>query len=504
MTRRRTRSKVTRLRTSKRGDGFVNALSGMGMAARDRRTSTTYTIGVELARQPELIRSLMRSCAIARKIVSKQVYMAFGSGLDWTVADPVQLRALMATLRRLRAVAQIKSGRVWGRAFGMSLLVANIDDGAPSSDPLDLTRVDTLHHLRIVEKWQIVHTEYDHSGGARDGLPERYTIQSADGKRVQLHHSRCFRFDGLEVDAQTYARLGGSHDTVLQPVWQELRDHETGGSVLSKQLEDSIKAVYKIRGLSDAIASGNADFVRDWIGSMELFSSAFRAMGLDAESESVSYLTMPLSASKDVFMALMHRVSASSDLPLIELFGMVPGGLGTDNESGTRRFYDKISSEERQGQCGGALDWVLSLITAQRTDADLYGAQVGYEWRSLWSPTAAEQAALRKQKADAHAVMVQMGAWSAQQAAQALAADFGVELEAPDADADAPPPPDTIVDPADRVMQARLALESGLLHLPDTAQTFRPIVGLPPLAAADTLQWQRLIKGVEPGAGGDQ
>ena len=58
---------------------------------------------------------------------------------------------------------------------------------------------------------------------------------------------------------------------------------------------------------------------------------------------------------------------------------------------------------------------------------------------------------------------------------------------------------DVIPDPAERVQQARLAVGSGLLHLPDTGGVFRPMLGLPPLTPEDTEAWFNLVKTSEGG-----
>ena len=53
----------------------------------------------------------------------------------------------------------------------------------------------------------------------------------------------------------------------------------------------------------------------------------------------------------------------------------------------------------------------------------------------------------------------------------------------------------SIKDPVERLQQARLALPSGVFHLPDTAGTFRALVGLPPLAPGDAEAFQRIARG---------
>jgi phage-related protein (TIGR01555 family) len=419
-----------------RGDGFINSFSGLGVAGQDRRLATTYHLGFELALAPQIIRSLMRGDPIANKIVSKQVKMALAGGINWRASSPGgdDLKAqLKGELKRLNAINLIKSARIWGRAFGQSLLIMNVDDGGAPQDPLNLATLNRITHLRRIYKPKIMRIELDTSGGDRDGLPEFYTVQNATGTALRVHYSRVIQFDGLEVDDETYERLNYSHDTVLQPVWETLRDHQAGGATLASMLEDSVKVVWKIQGLHDAIAAGDASFVSNWMSSMSMFTSAFKAIGLDSESEDIEHLNKPLKDSVDTYLALMHRLAAAADMPMSELFGTAPSGLSTDDQAGARRYYDKIRSEEQEGALKSALDRLIEVVTAQRS-SPLFEASVDYEWPSLWSPTAKETAELNKLNADTHAIMVAMGAWGPSTAAAALAPSLGVELPQVEAD----------------------------------------------------------------------
>jgi phage-related protein (TIGR01555 family) len=413
-----------------RGDGFVNTFSGLGVAGQDRRLATTYHLGFELALAPQIIRSLMRGDPIANKIVSKQVQMALAGGINWRASSPAgeDLKPqLNNELKRLNAINLIKSARIWGRAFGQALLIMNVDDGGSPQDPLNLERLNRITHLRRVYKPKIMRIELDTSGGDRDGLPEFYTVQSASGAALRVHYTRVIQFSGLEVDDETFERLSYSHDTVLQPVWETLRDHQAGGATLASLLEDSVKVVWKIQGLHDAIAAGDSTFVSNWMQSMQMFTSAFRSIGLDSESEDIQHLSKPLKDSVDTYLALMHRLAAAADMPMSELFGTAPSGLSTDDQAGARRYYDKIRSEEQQGALKTALDRLIEVMIAQRS-SPLFEASIDYEWPSLWSPTAKETAELNKLNADTHAVMVAMGAWGPDIAAAALAPSLGVEL----------------------------------------------------------------------------
>ena len=415
-----------------RGDVWANTYSGLGTAQYDPSRQTQYYTTYDITSRPQVIRAMMRSNPLGRKIVEKQVKMAWGSGVGYQViggGDNAE-RDLNAELRRLEVQAKIQRARVLGRAFGGSLLVMSVDDGLDPSEPLELSRVRRLLYLRPIDRWDIPRQELDMSGGPRDGEAEFYTISSSySAAQVRVHYSRVIRFEGLEVDRYTKGTIGNWGDSVLQPVYDAVRDIDSGGQSLSSQLASAVQSVYKIKGLHEQILAGNREFVEDWMASLELFRSHLRAVGLDADNEDLQYLARPLGDSVQVYHALMHRVSAAADMPITELFGMSPSGLSTDDQSGTRRFYDKITAEERQGEQGRALDRLLEVITNQQQVPSLNGSEVLYSWPSLYSPTAKEEAELTKLRADTAVQLIAAGVLTAEEVRTIAGEMLAIDLE---------------------------------------------------------------------------
>lgn len=418
-----------------RGDAWYSTITGLGTLTHDKRRGATFRVVKPLARYPDLVRELMRGEPIFRKAVSKQVWMAFLGGLTWTVEgepgdDTTASQAVLASeVRRLHVVDRVKQARIWGRALGGAILVANCDDGLDPSEPLDLERLDRVVHLRKIDCTD-VHIEHDQSGGERDGEPEFYTLPARGlmRTRTRVHHTRVFHFPGQATDDTTRAELGGWDDSAGQPVYDAIQGFMSGAASLSTQLQDAVQPVYKIRGLADALRAGNLSYVRNWIKSMELFRSALRAIGLDAEDEDFDYKSRPLGDSVKLFHALMHVVAAAADMPVTELFQMAPAGLSTDDSAGRTRWYDKIDSEERQGVCGEALDWIAMLLSYQRSTPELLGARIAYAWAPLEKEDATEAATTRKIQAEIDEITIRAGMYTPRQLAELRAPGDGVDL----------------------------------------------------------------------------
>ena len=415
-----------------RGDAWANTYSGLGTGQYDPSVQTQYYTTYDITARPQVIRGMLRSNPLSRKIIEKQVRMAWGSGVGYQVSGGGEdaEKDLHKELRRLDVQASIQRARILGRAFGGALLVMSIDDGMDPAEPLDLSRVRRLLYLRAVDRWDVPSQEIDKSGGPRDGEPEFYIISSSHtAARIRIHHTRVIRFEGLEVDRVTKGSIGNWGDSVLQPVYDAIRDIDAGGQSLSSQLQTAVQSVYKIKGLHEQILAGNREFIEDWMASLELFRSHLRAVGLDADNEDLQYLARPLGDSVTVYNALMHRVAAAADMPVTELFGMSPSGLSTDDQSGTRRFYDKITAEERQGEQGRALDTILELITSQALEPSLRGAEIVYSWPSLYSPTAKEEAELNKMRVETAAILIGVGALSPDEVRKMGAEVLAIDIE---------------------------------------------------------------------------
>ncbi len=471
-----------------RGDTWMSSQLGLGTLGYDKRQRTHFKIRTVLARNPRLVRELMRGDSIFRKVIIKQVSLAFGGGLDWTVeAEEGQdttaaTDALTDELKRLRAEHWVKTGRIWGRALGGSLLVANCDDGLDPSEPLSLETLTEVVHLRKVDATH-AQIELDQSGGARHGLPDFYTIQGASmGSRVRIHHTRVYHFPGQATDDETKAELGGWDDSAGQAVYESIRDFVSGVGSLSSQLQDAVQPVYKIRGLSDALRAGNLSFVRNWIQSVEMFRSAIRAIGLDADDEDFGYKSRPLGDSTTLLYALMHVVAGVADMPVTELFQMAPAGLSTDDGAGRTRWYDKIDAEERQGPPAEALDWIARLLTHQSAVPELLGHTVSYQWAPLEKENPQEVATTRKTDAETDTLNISSGVYTPRQIAELRATEDGVTL-----------PEATVLEEGrlsdnDRLIQMRLGRD--VFYDPVMGPAFAATLGLDPPTAKQIADYQ--------------
>ena len=98
-----------------RGDVWANTYSGLGTSQYDPSVQTQYYTTYDITSRPQVIRAMMRSNPLGRKIVEKQVKMAWGSGVGYQVSgggDGAE-RDLHGELRRLEVQAKIQRARTF-------------------------------------------------------------------------------------------------------------------------------------------------------------------------------------------------------------------------------------------------------------------------------------------------------------------------------------------------------------------------------------------------------
>lgn len=424
-----------------RADSYHNEAVGLGIPKYDRRLQTIYRLSFDVTRNYELIRALVRTNPIARKVVWKQVELAFGTGVEWIAPDEQRRKALEAEVQRLNAELMVKRGRAYGRAYGGAVVVLLANDGRMPDERLNEDALWRIDDLYVLEREYLGRRDT----GVWDGSliePEHYQVSLPSGSLLHVHKSRVLRNEGLDVDTRTRELLDGWGDSVLQPVWAALRDVQGGEAALAHSLIDSAEKVFKIKGLHDAIAAGNGDFATEWIASMNQFMSAFRAAGIDADNEAIEYLARPMAESVEVYLALMHVVAAAADMPLTELYGRSPAGLNATGESDTRKWYDKIEAEEHRGELDRNMRRLVRLICLQRSQPLLDPDTCSFKWPSLWSPTAQEKAELANSYALTDAVYLDRGVFSEAEIRQLRMDQLGiVPVEEPAPTAQAQPLP---------------------------------------------------------------
>lgn len=399
-------------------DGWTNLLLGLGDPKRDARMSTFFR---EDKLTDEGCRKLYGGNFLAAKIIDRPAADMIRAGFDLK-AEKQKDKAEKVTAEwvRLDVLAKFRQAMQWRRAYGGSMILIGANDKqADLSKPLNEEGIQAVDYLNVFDCTEAFVTDwYDNPLGEKFGEPRIYRLNpramGTGGISVMtdVHESRVLRFCGPVVARNDLLHNQGWGDSVLQRAHTVLRDEGVTWDAAAALVNDFSVAVYKIRGLQEAMASDNEGLVLKRLNLLEMCKSFLRGVLIDADGEDYERKPTPLSGLPDVLDRFCMRVSAAGDMPVALVFGRSPGGLNGDSngEADVRFYYDGID-DRRQNEVVPQLTRLTRVIMLAKG-----GPTSGRElknWtlvpRPLWQPDSLTVAQTRAANATADCAYVQAG-----------------------------------------------------------------------------------------------
>lgn len=431
---------------ARRADRWVNSLTGIGTLA----DKTRHGFFDSVWRIPDSeLTNLMNGSDLAAKIIEKRPKEMFRRGFELKANPnagakgggkkvrgkaPVNQSAVKDfrdfCTEELALEDRFKQGMIYGRQYGGALALLGIDDGRDPAEPLDEDNIDTFSFINIVDRrFAWVNSYYANPQEPKFGQPETYMVSNgvaAQDYRPQspskirkrgwstaiIHETRLIRFDGVATDMLSQQVLAGWSWSVLQRVYEVIRQFDHGFDSAVYLLSDASQGVFKLKGLLQAIGSGNKEWLEQRLQVMEETRSVLRGVAVDADEkggESFERVNTPMTGIPDMLDRLMQRVSAGADMPVQEVFGAGAGGLNAAGEAqaATRKWYDTIRTEA-QDQAAPKLTRVFKLA-ARAKNSPIGKKDVRWEvkFHALWEPTDEELAKTRLANAQRDVAYVQ-------------------------------------------------------------------------------------------------
>lgn len=337
-----------------------NARTGRGDPARDKNAGSSWRRGIYL--DPETARSLFDQNDLAYTIVTALPEWGLRHGLGVRLEPPEDgeqpsairahevRRALADDARRLDMMTHLIDAATWGGLYGGGLLLIGADDGRPTSEPLDLSRLASIDWLRVSDRThaQVDAWDTDPASG-RYGQPERYRIFEAThgpGAYVQglWHHSRVIVFPGARTSARTRRENGGWDLSVLDRVVSKLSLHDGIWADVGSMVADGSQGVWKIKGFFNAILSNRVEQLESRFAIADKARSIYRAILLDKDGEEFSYVHRQFSGIEGLLSQSAIRTAAAAQMPVTVLFGQSPGGMNATGDSDLSLWYDRVKS----------------------------------------------------------------------------------------------------------------------------------------------------------------
>ncbi|WP_186247369.1 DUF1073 domain-containing protein [Burkholderia gladioli] len=384
--------RTTRVRT---GDALSNLVAGM-MTSRDKRTHSKFRRGDIIDREELTV--MYRHNWLARKIVDAPAEDMTREWLRLETEDEASKTLLEKAEKRYGLIARIGDNLKWGRLYGGSALYISIAGDDPAQ-PLRIDRIrkGTLRGLVVLDRWQLspdtllMQIDLERPDYWR---PTRFRVANTS---QSIHSSRLIFADGSLLPWDELRRNQYWHDSVLQAVYDELRNDETVAGSTASMMFEAIVNVLQVDGLREMLGTDEGtERVKKRFELVAMMKS-FIGMTLLDKNDQYEQKAISFSGIDAVGAMFQQRVSGAADIPATRLFGQAPKGQNSTGESDTRNYYDGLKARQEQElrpQVETIYD-VMSMSALGRRLDDLV-----IEFNPLWQLSEAEQAAAEKTRSE--------------------------------------------------------------------------------------------------------
>ena len=403
-----------------RSDNWQNVMTGFG-TTRDKTTYGRF-YGKRRITDTELSNLYHQSDVAKRAIALKpqeMVRQGWAVGIEDDEGDIAT--ALVKKLREIGAATHIRDAMIWARLYGGSGIIIGADDGFEAELPLNETSITAVNFLHVIDRRHMMpEAPIEDTMDPNFGKPEFYRINPTDGRGgFRIHHSRLILFGGAHTDPEERQRLGGWDHSVIEAMYDTLRQFASVWQASEQLMSDASQAVFKIQGLMSMIAGGQKEDLQTRMQLVDMSRSVARALLLDADGgEEFTRQSSSFTDASVMLDKFMMRLAAATDIPVTILMGRSPAGQNATGDADFRWFYDNVRTAQ-ENDLRPCLERLIEIIFASREGPT--GGNVPAEWElrfnPLWQMTPAEQAELQNKQADTDTKYIQSGVLLPEEAA---------------------------------------------------------------------------------------
>lgn len=409
-------------------DGWASALMGIGHGATDKRESTGFMVR-NLTYQDAI--ELWRGDDLAARAIESVAADCFREGYEITIGDKGHQfddlkDDLLKRMSELKIDEIVERAYKYERAYGGAAILMGLDDGLELDEPADLAKVKGLNWLTVMEPIEIFPaTYYQDPTSAKYGEPEFYRLQAftmsgagtvigVTDRRAPpptthlIHESRLIVFGGKRVSR--YQRNTGLMgplwgDSVLVQLIEILRDFNVAWSATGILITDFAQTVISMENLMAIVDKAPEKFAAR-MRAMDMTRSVARAIAID-KNETLKRESTNVQGLAELLDRMSQRLAAAIDIPLSILMGNTPKGIGVQNDSDVRIYYDRVASVQRR-RIGPILEFLASILMKTLRQRKV-PKKWGIKFHPLWQLTDKEKAEARLTQARADSMMVKSG-----------------------------------------------------------------------------------------------
>jgi uncharacterized protein len=412
--------------TKKTQDGFQNFQARLGVdpgrgaeGTEDNLLSKGhYEFNLVTRNRVQLEAAYRGSWIVGQVIDTVAEDMTRGGITCTTNEDAEVIPDLMAEMTKLQILSSFRETVQWGRLYGGAVGVMQIN-GQDLKSPLKAKTVGKgdFKGMTVYDRWQIwpVLTDLIVSG-PNMGLPAYYDIvlgtnlndpgmepggghtDEASG-RVRVHHSRCFRMDGIKLpyfQAITEMLWG---ESVLERMWDRLIAFDDATMNAGNLIHRANLRRVGVEGLREILAAGGEaqEALIEQFNMMREFQSN-EYVTLTDKLDDYTDTSYSFAGLSDMLIQFGQQVSGSAQIPLVRLFGQSPAGMNSTGESDLRMYYDGILAKQ-ESRMRNPMHTVLQVLWRSMTGQPLPD-DFNFKFVPLWQLSALDKANVAKVTTD--------------------------------------------------------------------------------------------------------
>lgn len=407
-------------------DGWFNIITGMGTS----RDKSTFNELQWLQTREVTAENLYAADEMGSKVARIIPYDGTREGVTFNMdkgADHQEVNKFIEKeFKRLKVWDTFSWAWILARVYGGAVVFLSVDDGRQLHRPLKWDKVKEIRNLTVFDRWELDVTSTDIIDDIADpdfGKPEFYTYQTANSpgavtaKMIRIHHTRVIRFDGVQLPTRLYNRNGYWHDSIYGSLAKALSNYASTHNSIATIISDFNQPVYRIEGLTEAIAQDEDELVIKKLQTVDLMRSTARAIVLDKEDEFQNVSTN-VAGGRELIDLTVQRLVAGSDVPHTRLLGNSPSGLGATGEAELINYYDSVKSIQNV-TLRGPLDFIVEGIFSQTTATVEKPEDLTYEFNPLFQQNQEKEIKTRHLQAEIDEKYNAMGVYTPQETADA-------------------------------------------------------------------------------------
>lgn len=398
-------------------DAWSNAALGHGQRYDPLAPGQTYWSGRARRAAAELD-SVYTLNGLVRKIVDTPVDDELKQWIVHKGLEGEDAKAVEDEVKRLKLKTVMAKGRRWARLYGGAGAIVRIEgDRDLLHEPLDYRKTRRIQRFEVADCHDLQPSGTSHMQA--DGqAPEFYRWTTIWGSNYTVHHSRVIRFEGLPVPRRVAADYNGWGASVVDLVWEALERVGLTDQGLGRLASEWHKVTMQVPNLLDQISQQGVAEISSRYAVLRSMQSILN-MTVSGNGEVLGQLTASATGLADIVDQLRATLSAVSNIPVVRLWGISPGGLNATGDADLQFYYDACEGNQLTYD-EDPLDALLELMFAGqiwgRTRAPIpnpFRGQVPEGWSWAFAPierlTALQLADLRAKTAAADASDCQNG-----------------------------------------------------------------------------------------------